>query len=151
MGLAEGFGIIFPSFLLQLLPGSECQRAGSTALLLKSSFGTALTDTQTKFPAAGSFPRMGALGSLCPPKVRALLPAKVLCHVPGLFRQQIPRFSCSLLMLHLQHRSREGICDTHSLLLQNREAFQNCVLITAGKRIGRAALIFNGLLNQVSR
>lgn len=31
--LAEGFGAIFPSFLLQLSPGSECQRSGSTALL----------------------------------------------------------------------------------------------------------------------
>lgn len=81
-----------------------------------------LTDTQTKFPAAGSFPGMGALGSVsCHGllRVRALL-----CHVPGLFRQQIPYFNRSLLMLHLQHRSREGICHTHSLLLQNGEASQ---------------------------
>lgn len=33
MGLAEGFATIFPSSLLQLFPGSECQKAGSTALL----------------------------------------------------------------------------------------------------------------------
>lgn len=60
---------------------------------------------QAKLPIAGSFPWEGALGALSSagqfcPRSEVLLPAEALCHVSGLYGEQVNCLSYSFLISH---------------------------------------------------
>lgn len=99
-----------------------------------------LTDTQSKFPGISPEAFLGwGLWGPCPPMAcsrsghccqpRCCVMFQACSGSKSLFSNR------SFLILHLQHRSREGICHTRSLLLQNGEAFQTAFWSQQGKEL----------------